>query len=115
MHGVELHSLSVPIDLSCYIVLHEPCSSAPRSCFTVIHAYFTATTAMGGRKFRLTHRKNEERKRRQKRGRPAWSTPPLVLKCTVSLLMSVYLGGDVDKCKENWCTPLPKRKCLTTD
>ena len=56
---------------------------------------------MGGRKFRLTHRKNEERKRRQKRAEERQTcledSSPGPEMYTVSLQMSVYLEGTVSK------------------
>ena len=73
---------------------------------TLLYGLFKITTAttvdMGGRKFRLSkHRKNEERKRRQKRAqtcsddspsRPDSSQPEIY---TVSLPMSAYLDRTV--------------------
>ena len=58
----------------------------------------TFTTAMGGRKFRLsTHRKNEERKRRQKRAEQKQNClGDLSFLClTVSLPVPVYHEGTV--------------------
>lgn len=58
----------------------------------------TFTTAMGGRKFRLsTHRKNEERKRRQKRAEQKQNClgDSSSLCLTVSLPISVYHEGTV--------------------
>ena len=67
-HKVELHLLSVPLHLSCNIVLHDTCSSAPTGLLHGHTCVLNFTRAMGGRKFHLSnHWKNEERKRRQKR------------------------------------------------